>query len=315
VIVEPRGDELIWLDGEFLPWRDATMHVLAHHYGFGVFEGVRAYATETGAAIFRLQDHTERLFRSAHIMNIEIPSAYDRERLNQVQVDVLHRNGFRDAYLRPFIFLDGAWGIRPSMRDLRVRVAVLAVQWRAPQRSGSNDSSRGIGLRSSSFVRHPASALLSKAKSNGNYVGSMLALQEAQSGGADDALLLDSNGFVTETTGANLFVVRQRSLFTPPSCSVLEGITRDTVMTLARRMDLQVTERQLTRDEVYVADEVFLSGTASEILPVSRIDGRVIGSGAPGAITERLRALYAAHVRGRNETEQEWLTPLPLQPH
>jgi branched-chain amino acid aminotransferase len=312
MIVEPRGDEVIWLDGEFLPWRDATMHVLAHHYGFGVFEGVRAYATGTGAAIFRLQDHTERLFRSAQMMNIEIPSTYGRERLNQVQIEVLHRNRFRDAYLRPFIFLDGTWGIRPSTRDLRVRVAVLAVQWgEPPQRS--NETPRGIRLRSSSFVRHPASALLSKAKSNGNYVGSMLALQEAQSGGADDALLLDTNGFVTETTGANLFVVRQQTLFTPPLCSVLEGITRDTVTTLARRMGLQVTESQLTRDELYIADEVLLTGTASEILPVLRIDGRVVGSGAPGPITERLRALYTAHVRGQIETEERWLTPLP--PH
>jgi branched-chain amino acid aminotransferase len=306
VIREPRADQVIWIDGSFVPWQQATMHVSAHHYGFGVFEGVRVYASENGATIFRLGDHTKRLFRSARMMKLTLPPAFGYELLNEAQVELVRRNRLGDAYLRPFVFLDGVAGIRPCSRDLSVHVAILGVDWRAAQpRSGP-----GVTLKSSSFTRHPATSLLSKAKANGNYVGGMLALEEAQSNGADDALLLDQNGFVTETSGANLFIVRNGELQTPPLSCVLDGITRDSVIELATEAGLRVAERQLTRDEVYVADEMFLTGTASEVTPVLRVDGRPIGDGAPGPVTERLRDAYCASVRGRTRDHRGWLTPV-----
>jgi branched-chain amino acid aminotransferase len=306
VIREPRADQVIWIDGSFVPWHEATMHVSAHHYGFGVFEGVRVYASENGAAIFRLGDHTKRLFRSARMMKLTLPPAFSYESLNEAQAELVRRNRFGDAYLRPFVFLDGVAGIRPCSRDLSVHVAILGVDWRAaePRRVP------GVTLKSSSFTRHPATSLLSKAKANGNYVGGMLALEEAQANGADDALLLDQNGFVTETSGANLFVVRNGELQTPPLSCVLDGITRDTVIELATEAGLRVSERQLTRDEVYVADEMFLTGTASEVTPVLRVDGRPIGDGAPGSVTARLRDAYGACVRGHARDHRGWLTPV-----
>jgi branched-chain amino acid aminotransferase len=301
---QPRSDLVIWRDGDFVPWREASIHVSAHHYGFGVFEGVRVYAGERGSAIFRLTDHTQRLLRSARMMKIRLPDAIGVELLDRVQLELVRRNRFGDAYLRPFVYLDGVAGIRPCSRDLSVHVAVLGIDWPAVT------ARRGITLKTSSFIRHPAASLLAKAKANGNYVGSMLALEEAQSSGADDALLLDQNGLVTETTGANVFIVRAGELVTPPACSVLDGITRDTVFWLAAEQGWQVTERQLTRDEVYVADEVFLTGTASELVAVLQVDGRPIGSGAPGPITQRLQSSYADAVLGRASNRRGWLTPV-----
>ena len=311
MIGEPRADQVVWIDGSFVPWQQATMHVSAHHYGFGVFEGVRVYAGDSGATIFRLQDHTKRLLRSARMMKIAIPQAFTCELLNKAQLELARRNRFGDAYLRPFVFLDGISGLRPCSRDLSVHVAIMGVDWKAsaPHRSSGNLAG-GVTLKTSSFTRHPASSLLSKAKANGNYVGGMLALEEAQASGADEALLLDHNGFVTETSGANLFAVRDGELHTPPLACVLDGITRDTVLQLAAEAGLRVSERQLARDEIYVADEVFLTGTASELTPVLRVDGRAIGSGSPGPITERLQASYAASVRGRTQDHREWLTPV-----
>lgn len=309
MIGEPRADHVIWLDGQFVPWQQATMHVSAHHFGFGVFEGVRVYLGETGAAIFRLADHTRRLFRSARMMKLAIPSPFSCEALNEAQLELTRRNRFGDAYLRPFVFLDGVMGIRPCSRDLAVHVAILGVEWRsqAPHRAGNV---RGVTLKTSSFTRHPANSLLGKAKANGNYVGGMLALEEAQSSGADDALLLDHAGFVTETSGANVFVVRDGQLQTPPLSCVLEGITRDTVIRLAAEAGLPVSERQLTRDDVYAADEVFLTGTASELTAVLRVDGRAIGAGSVGPITQALSASYEASVRGRSADPRGWLTPV-----
>jgi branched-chain amino acid aminotransferase len=311
MIGEPSVDHVIWLDGQFVPWHQATMHVSAHHYGFGVFEGVRVYASEKGATIFRLADHTRRLFRSARMMKMAIPARFSGEALNDAQLELSRRNRFGDAYLRPFVFLDGVMGIRPCSRDLTVHVAILGVEWRsrAPHRSSENIS-WGVTLKTSSFTRHPANSLLGKAKANGNYVGGMLALEEAQSSGADDALLLDQDGFVTETSGANVFVVRDGQLQTPPLSCVLEGITRDTVIKLAAAANLAVSERQLTRDDVYAADEVFLTGTASELTPVLGVDGRLIGAGSAGPITQALRASYEASVRGRSPDARGWLTPV-----
>jgi branched-chain amino acid aminotransferase len=311
VIAEPRVDHVVWIDGEFVPWRHATMHVSAHHYGFGVFEGVRVYEVEGGAAIFRLADHTERLFRSARMMKLALPQAFSREVLNDAQLELARRNRFGDAYLRPFVFLDGIMGIRPCSRDLAVHVAIMGVEWRPkPVSRPALGNGSGFSLKTSSFIRQPPSSLLAKAKANGNYVAGMLALEEAQSSGADDALLLDQNGFVTETSGANLFIVRGKQLLTPPLSCVLEGITRDTVIQLATEQGLRVTECQLTRDDVFAADEVFLTGTASEIRSVARVDGRLIADGGPGSITRALSESYGACVRGRAKDHHDWVTPV-----
>jgi branched-chain amino acid aminotransferase len=308
MISEPRAGQLVWLDGEFLPWADATMHVSAHHYGFGVFEGVRSYACDGGTSIFRLDDHTKRLLRSAQIMKMSVPQPYDREALNHVQIEILRRNKLGDAYLRPFVFYAGALGLRPSTRDLSIHVAVLALEW-ADRRSVERPASlRGLVLRTSSFARSSAHSLLSKAKANGYYVGGMLALQEAQACGADDALQLDHDGFVTETTGANLFVVKAGKLRTPPLSVVLEGITRDTIMAFAVDLGWSVSEEPLTREDIYTADEVFLTGTAMEVTPVLELDGRRIGTGTRGPITERLQTMYAAQVHGHGEHRAEWLS-------
>ncbi len=310
MIAQPRPDLVIWLDGEFVPWQQATMHVTAHHYGFAVFEGVRVYAGERGAAIFRLADHTQRLLRSARMMRIPLPAAITGQLLDQAQLELTRRNNFQDAYLRPFVFLDGIIGLRPCSRDLSVHVAILGVDWRSSEPGRSASSRQGVSLKTSSFTRHPATSLLSKAKANGNYVGGMLALDEAQASGADDALFLDQNGLVTEASASNIFVVRAGELQTPPLSSVLDGITRETMFCLAAELGLRVSERSLTRDEVYVADEVFLTGTASEVTAVLQVDGRPIAGGTPGPITQRLQAQYADVVRGRSENLHGWLTPV-----
>jgi branched-chain amino acid aminotransferase len=309
MLVEPRSDHCVWLDGEFVPWAAATMHVSDHHYGVGVFEGVRAYAVEGGAAIFRLHEHTARLLRSAHILNITLPAGFDRERLNRAQVELLQRNGLKDAYLRPFVFHTGPAGLAPRVGGLRVRVAVMALEWRDDAAFDRSDAAkRGIALRTASFTRQHASSLLAKAKANGNYMNGILAREEAQHGGADDALLLDRDGMITETSGANVFVVRGGALFTPPLESVLEGITRDSIMVLAGMLGISVMERRMTRDELYIADEVFVTGTAAEVTPVRELDGRTIGDGAQGPLTARLQRLYADVTRGRSDQCRDWLT-------
>lgn len=278
------------------------MHVSAHHYGVGVFEGIRSYAVGSRTCVFRLRDHTARLFRSARLLRLAIPEAYDAQRLDAVQLELLERNRLGDAYLRPFVFYGGTRGLSRNTRDLRVHVAVLALEW------NSEGSGSGSKLVTSTFTRLHANSLLSKAKANGNYVSGILALQEAQARGADEALLLDASGFVTETSGSNVFCVRGGVVYTPPLESVLEGITRDTVMELVRREGASVIERRLTRDDLYVADEVFLTGTAAEITPVSEIDGLRIGSGVPGPVTERLHHAYVAVVHGRDAQRPEWVT-------
>lgn len=302
MVVEPDADHVLWLDGEFVPWRAATMHVTAHHYGYGVFEGVRSYEHEGAVHVFRLQDHTARLFRSAKCLNIPIPPQYDPRRLEEVQLELLRRNHLGDAYLRPFVFYGGTAGLSRNVRGLPVHVAVIALAWR------TSEPARPVALRTSSYTRGHANGVLWKAKANANYMNGMLALQEAQAAGADEALLLDARGFVTETSGSNLFVVRNGVLFTPPLELALEGITRDTVFSLARSFGWTVLEKHLTRDDVYVADEVFVTGTAVEIAAVGQIDGREPMNGAPGPMTRKLRAAYSALVRGRGEQNREWLT-------
>jgi branched-chain amino acid aminotransferase len=304
VIVEPKPEQIAWIDGRFVAFRDATMHVTDHHYGVGVFEGVRAYAREGGSFIFRLTEHTRRLFRSAQILNVKIPEPYDVAALDQVQIELVRRNKLGDAYLRPFVFHAGWSGIRPSLQDLSVHVAVLAFEWKGRL----SPAGSGVALRSTAYRRGIAGGGLVKAKANANYLLGVLAHEEARRAGGDDALLLDDEGSVTETSGSNLFVVRDGKLYTPPSESVLEGVTRDTVIALAQAEGLRVEERRMSREDVYVADEVFLTGTAMEVTPVRELDGRKIGQGAPGPVTQRLQEAYARQVLGRPGHRPEWLS-------
>jgi branched-chain amino acid aminotransferase len=300
-------DGWIWQNGALIPWRDAKVHVLTHtlHYGVGVFEGVRAYDTPKGPCIFRLDDHTGRLFNSAHILGLKIP--YTREQVNQAQREVFRANELREGYLRPMVYLGSeAMGLRA--KGLSVNLCIAAWPW--PDYMDADSRDRGIKMRTSSFTRHHVNITMCKAKANGNYINSILALHEALECGCDEALMLDNEGYVAEGTGENIFVVRQGVLHTPELTSCLDGITRNTILQLAGELGLEVRERRITRDEVYIADEVFLTGTAAEVLPVRELDGRIIGSGKRGPLTERLQALYFDQVRGRREAFGEWLAPV-----
>jgi branched-chain amino acid aminotransferase len=298
-------DGVIWFDGQMVPWREATTHVLTHtlHYGMGVFEGVRAYDAEQGTAIFRLKEHTDRLFRSAHILQISMP--FDKETLNQAQLDVVRENKLESAYIRPMCFY-GSEGMGLRADNLKTHAIVAAWEWGSYL--GKENLEKGIRIRTSSYTRHHVNITMCKAKANGNYMNSMLALQEALSCGYDEAMLLDNEGYVAEGSGENIFIVRDGVLYTPELTSALEGITRDTVMTLASEEGLKVREKRITRDEVYVADEAFFTGTAAEVTPIREVDNRVIGSGSRGPVTERLQTLYFDQVHGRREDYPQWLT-------
>jgi len=298
-------DGVIWSDGEIIPWRDATTHVLTHtlHYGLGVFEGVRAYKTDNGTAIFRLDEHTDRLFRSAHILNMKIP--YDRETLNRAQIDVIKGNNLESAYLRPLVYYGSeGMGIRADM--LKTHVAIAAWEWGAYL--GEEGMKKGIKVRTSSLTRHHVNITMCRAKACGNYINSILALQEAIAAGCDEALMLDDSGYVMEGTGENVFVVRDGVVYTPDLTSALEGITRHTVMQLMDELGIECREKRITRDEVYIADEVFFTGTAAEVTPVRELDGRMIGSGSRGPVTERVQKAYFDCVEGRSEQHANWLT-------
>ncbi len=300
-------DGVIWLDGQMLPWREARVHVLTHtlHYGMGVFEGVRAYRTAQGTAIFRLQDHTERLFNSAHILGMRIP--YGRDELNAVQRQVVRDNGLESAYIRPMCFY-GAEGMGLRADNLRVHCMVAAWEWGAYL--GQENMTRGIRVKTSSFTRHHVNITMCKAKANGNYMNSMLALQEALNDGYDEALLLDREGYVAEGSGENIFIVRDGVLHTPMLTSALDGITRRTLITLAGELGLEVREGLISRDEVYIADEAFFTGTAAEVTPIRELDRRAIGPGTRGPLTERLQSLYFDVVHGRQEAHLDWLAPV-----
>ncbi len=298
-------DGVIWYDGEMRPWRDATTHVLTHtlHYGMGVFEGVRAYHAEQGTAIFRLGEHTDRLFRSAHILQMPMP--FDKDTLNRAQLDVVRENGLDSAYLRPMCFY-GAEGMGLRADNLKVHVIVAAWEWGAYL--GKENLEKGIRIRTSSYTRHHVNITMCKAKANGNYMNSMLALNEAMTDGYDEAMLLDNEGYVTEGSGENIFIVRDGVLYTPDLTSALEGITRDTIMTLAQEQGLEIREKRITRDEVYVADEAFFTGTAAEVTPIREVDNRMIGAGSRGPITKKLQTLYFDQVHGRRSEHAEWLS-------
>jgi len=298
-------DGVIWLDGEMVPWREAKTHVLTHtlHYGMGVFEGVRAYKAEKGPAIFRLHEHTDRLFRSAHIMNMAMP--FDKETLNEAQRAAVRENNLESAYIRPMCFY-GSEGMGLRADNLKVHVMVAAWSWGAYL--GAEGMEKGIRIRTSSYTRHHVNITMCKAKANGNYMNSMLALQEAISCGYDEAMLLDNEGYVAEGSGENIFLVRDGVLYTPDLTSALDGITRNTIFRLAAELDIPVKEKRITRDEVYVADEAFFTGTAAEVTPIREVDNRLVGAGKRGPITEKLQSMYFDVVHGRHDLHPEWLS-------
>lgn len=296
----------IWLDGELVPWEEAKVHVLTHtfHYGLGVFEGVRAYATQDeGTCIFRLKEHTDRLFRSAKILQMDMP--YDKETLNEAQREVVRVNNLDEAYLRPMCFL-GSEGMGLRADNLKTHVMVAAWSW--PSYMDPEARDRGIRVRTSSYTRHHVNITMCKAKANGNYINSILALREALDAGCEEALLLDNEGYVAEGSGENVFVVRDGKIYTPELTSCLEGITRDSIFRIAADLGYEIKERRITRDEFYVADEAFFTGTAAEVVPIRELDSRPIGSGSRGPLTEKLQSIYFDTVRGREAQYGDWLT-------
>jgi branched-chain amino acid aminotransferase len=296
-------DGAIWMNGEMIDWRDAKVHVLTHtlHYGVGVFEGVRAYDTSNGPCIFRLHDHTRRLFDSAKILRLDIP--FSESDLNAAQRDVFAVNNLNEGYLRPVVYLGSeAMGLRAD--GLTVNVAIACWPW--PDYMDPQSRELGITVRTSSYTRHHVNITMCKAKANGNYINSIMALREAIDSGCDEALLLDNEGYVAEGSGENFFLVKNGVIHTPELTSCLPGITRDTVLVFARELNIPVIERRITRDEVYIADEAFFTGTAAEVLPIRELDGRVIGDGKPGSITLRLQSLYFDQVRGKRDAHPDW---------
>ncbi len=298
-------DGIIWFDGELVPWREAKVHVLTHtlHYGMGVFEGIRAYKTDKGPAIFRLHEHTDRLFRSAHIMEMAMP--FDKETINEATLTAVRENNLESGYIRPMCFYGAeSMGIRAN--NLKVHVIIAAWQWGSYM--GEENLKNGIKVQTSSYTRHHVNISMCKAKANGHYINSMLALHEAIRHGCDEAMLLDSEGYVAEGSGENIFIIRDGVIYTPDLTSALDGITRHTIFQLADELGIEVKEKRITRDEVYIADEAFFTGTAAEVTPIREVDGRSIGSGTRGAITKKIQSNYFDLVHGRSKTHPEWLT-------
>lgn len=298
-------DGLIWLDGEMVDWREAKVHVLTHtlHYGMGAFEGVRAYDTRQGTAAFRLADHTRRLFRSARILGMTIP--FSEDELNAAQIAAVRENGLASAYIRPMIFY-GSEGMGLHAEHLKVHVMVAAWTWGSYL--GEDNIVNGIRVKTSSFSRHHVNSAMTKAKANGPYFNSMLAVAEVTRAGYDEALLLDCDGYVSEGSGENLFIVRDGVMYTPDLTSALDGITRNTILTYAREMGIECREKRITRDEIYIADEAFFTGTAAEVTPVRELDDRTIGEGRRGPITEQLQSRYFDQVTGKRSDHADWLT-------
>lgn len=298
----------IWMDGEFVPWDEAQVHVLTHtlHYGLGVFEGIRCYATDGGgSAIFRLDAHNRRLFDSARILGLEVP--FPESTVADACIEAVQKNGFPECYIRPLVFLgDGEMGLAA---DNQVRVSVAVWPWGAYL--GEEGAQKGITVKTSSFSRFHSNSLMSKAKSVGNYVNSILASHEARRAGYEEALLLDTEGFVAEGGGENIFVLRDGVVKTPGTHSILPGITRATVLALLHEMGVETREERVTRDEIYVAEESFFTGTAAEIAPIRALDDREIGSGKPGELTRRVQERYLDVVHGRVADHKDWLTPIP----
>ncbi|MFP5465563.1 MAG: branched-chain amino acid transaminase [Gammaproteobacteria bacterium] len=300
-------DGVIWVDGELVPWREAKVHVLTHslHYGMGVFEGIRAYKTPRGTALFRMPEHVDRMFTSAHILQMHIP--FSHEQIADACVAAIRENKLEGGYVRPLAFY-GSEAMGVSAPNLTVHVIVAAWKW--GEYLGEGALERGVRLRTSSYARHHINVTMCRTKATGNYINSMLALREAQACGYDEALLLDVDGYVAEGSGENVFVIRKGVIYTPDITSALEGITRDTVITLAREAGYEVREKRITRDEVYIADEAFFTGTAAEVTPIRSLDDRLIGEGRPGPITKLLQDRYFATVNGELDGHLDWLTPV-----
>ncbi|WP_423908568.1 branched-chain amino acid transaminase [Candidatus Spongiihabitans sp.] len=298
-------DGVIWMDGKMLPWREAKVHVLTHtlHYGMGVFEGVRAYKAEKGAAIFRLAEHTQRLFRSAHILGMKIP--FDADTVSQAQIDSIKQNNLESGYLRPMAFY-GSEGMGLRADNLKVHLIIAAWHWGSYL--GDDNLANGIRVRVSSYARHHVNASMCRAKANGHYINSMLALREAIETGYDEALLLDTNGFVMEGSGENIFIIRDNVVYTPDLTSALDGITRKTVAKIIADEGLELVEKRITRDEVYICDEAFFTGTAAEVTPIRELDNRQIGNGGRGPITEKIQSRFFDAVHGRIPEYEDWLT-------
>ena len=298
-------DGKIWKDGHLIDWRDATLHVLTHslHYGMAVFEGVRAYKTPQGTAIFRLKEHTQRLFNSAKIFQMQIP--YDMDTIVAAQREVVKANKLESCYLRPLAWI-GSEKMGVSARGNTIHVSIAAWPWGAYL--GEDGLARGIRVKTSSFTRHHVNVSMVRAKASGYYINSILANQEVTADGYDEALLLDTDGYVSEGAGENVFIVKAGKIYTPDLASCLDGITRDSVLTMARDMGIEVIEKRITRDEMYCADEAFFTGTAAEVTPIRELDNRTIGSGSRGPITEKLQALFFDVVAGKAPQYSHWLT-------
>lgn len=298
-------DGKIWMDGKLIDWRDANIHVLTHslHYGMAVFEGVRAYKTDKGPAIFRLPEHTRRLLNSAKIFQMKV--SYDYDTLMEAQKEVIRVNNLDSGYLRPLIWV-GSERLGIAAKDNTIHAMIAAWPWGAYL--GEDGLNKGIRVKTSSFTRHHVNVSLVRAKASGYYINSILSNQEALSNGYDEALLLDTEGFVSEGSGENVFIIRNGRIYTPDLASCLDGITRDSVITLAEDLGFKVIEKRITRDEFYTCDEAFFTGTAAEITPIRELDNRVIGSGARGPITEKLQSLFFDVVAGKAPKYADWLT-------
>ncbi len=301
----PVRSDKIWLDGHFVPFDEANVHVLTHslHYGCAVFEGMRCYQGDDGrSAIFRAREHIRRLFESAHILEIEIPFA--SEEILKACADAVRVNGLKECYIRPIVFLgDGEMGVAARHNPVRVSIAV----WPWGAYLGEEGVKRGVRLKTSSFIRFHHNSLMPHAKATGHYINSVLAVREAQRGGYDEAMLLDVDGFVAEGSGENLFVIRDGLVTTPPSTSSLAGITRASVISILRDLKIEVIEQRFPRDLVYIADEVFMTGTAAEVTPVREVDDRRVGTGTPGPVTRKVQEIFGAALRGREPRYKEWL--------
>ena len=299
-------DGKIWMDGEFVPWREAKVHVLTHtlHYGCGAFEGVRAYKTEQGPAIFRLPEHTRRLFNSAKILRMPMP--FTEQALIDAQCEVVRQNQLSSCYIRPLVFI-GAERLGVSPKGNRIHVIVAAWSWGAYL--GEEGMARGIRVKTSSYTRHHVNITMTQAKAVSSYTNSILANMEALDDGYDEALLLDASGFVSEGAGENLFVVKDGVIYTPDlSAGALNGITRNTVMHIAKDLGIEVVQKRITRDEIYIADEAFFTGTAAEVTPIRELDRVSLGGGARGPVTERVQQAFFDIVNGRNAQYSHWLT-------
>ncbi len=300
-----QATETIWMNGSLVKWDDAKVHVLTHslHYGTGVFEGIRCYKTDGGSAVFRLREHIDRFFDSAHILQMELP--FTREAVTEGVLETIRRNKIDACYIRPLAYIGyGAMGVYPKDNPIDVSIAV----WPWGSYLGEEGMQNGIRVKISSYSRPHVNATMVRSKTTANYANSLLAKREALKDGYDEAVLLDTDGYVAEGSGENIFMVRKGVIKTPPLTSILEGITRETIMQLAAERGMRVVEERFTRDELYIADEAFFSGTAAEITPIREVDNRVIGRGKPGPVTKQLQTAFFDIVHGRDSKHEEWLT-------